>query len=200
MIRSPIRRPKRAHWFCWRRPTPRSTIARRPSVRRTKLTPPRKSSRPRARRPPWPWWHKGKPQRATIPTAAAESAEESDGEVEDAVDKTASQPQSRRYNSVLVEEAAPPVPGAAIIAEYIDETRGTVFEHNRLLPQDVGARVEVRRLMAGSTRNSREVSSPLVTERVYDASSGPTAAARPTPKRCVLRRPTSDTIWAISAG
>ena len=26
------------------------------------------------------------------------------------------------------------------------------------------------------------------------------AAARPTPKRCVLRRPTSSTIWPISAG
>jgi glutathione S-transferase len=69
---------------------------------------------------------------------------------------------------VLVEEAAPPVPGAAIIAEYIDETRGTVFEHNRLLPQDVGARVEVRRLMAWfNEKFFAEVSSPLVTERVY---------------------------------
>jgi glutathione S-transferase len=69
---------------------------------------------------------------------------------------------------VLVEEAAPPVPGAAIIAEYIDETRGTVFEHNRLLPQDVGARVEVRRLVGWfNDKFFAEVSGPLVTERVY---------------------------------
>jgi len=69
---------------------------------------------------------------------------------------------------VLLEEAAPPVPGAPIIAEYIDETRGTVFEHNRLLPQDVGARVEVRRLMAWfNEKFFAEVSGPLVNERVY---------------------------------
>ena len=49
---------------------------------------------------------------------------------------------------VLVEEGAPPVPGAAVIAEYIDETRGRVFEQSRLLPQELGARVEVRRLMS----------------------------------------------------
>jgi glutathione S-transferase len=69
---------------------------------------------------------------------------------------------------VLLEEAAPPVPGAAIIAEYLDETRGTVFEHNRLLPQDVGGRVEVRRLMGWfNEKFFAEVSGPLVTERVY---------------------------------
>jgi glutathione S-transferase len=69
---------------------------------------------------------------------------------------------------VLLEEAAPPVPGAAIIAEYLDETRGIVFEHNRLLPQDVGGRVEVRRLMGWfNEKFFAEVSGPLVTERVY---------------------------------
>src|SRR5580658_1887331 len=69
---------------------------------------------------------------------------------------------------VLVEEAAPPVPGAALIAEYIDETRGIVFEHARLLPQDLGARVEVRRLMSWfNEKFFVEVSGPLVTERVY---------------------------------
>src|ERR1700733_2252484 len=48
---------------------------------------------------------------------------------------------------VLVEEGAPPVPGAAVIAEYIDETRGSGFAQSRLLPPDAGGRVEVRRLM-----------------------------------------------------
>ncbi len=35
---------------------------------------------------------------------------------------------------VLVEEGAPPVPGAAIIAEYLDEAIGTTFADVRLLP------------------------------------------------------------------
>jgi glutathione S-transferase len=69
---------------------------------------------------------------------------------------------------VLVEEAAPPVPGAAVIAEYIDETRGSAFAHDRLLPPDSGGRIEVRRLMNWfNDKFSDEVSGPLVTERVY---------------------------------
>jgi glutathione S-transferase len=69
---------------------------------------------------------------------------------------------------VLVEEGAPPVPGAAGIAEYIDETRGRVFEQNRLLPQELGARVEVRRLMSWfNEKFADEVSNAVVMERVY---------------------------------
>jgi glutathione S-transferase len=69
---------------------------------------------------------------------------------------------------VLVEEGAPPVPGAAGIAEYLDETRGRVFEQNRLLPQELGARVEVRRLMSWfNEKFAEEVSNAVVMERVY---------------------------------
>jgi glutathione S-transferase len=69
---------------------------------------------------------------------------------------------------VLVEEGAPPIPGAAIIAEYIDETRGAAFEPKRLLPPDPNGRVEVRRLMAWfNDKFFDEASGPLVTERVY---------------------------------
>jgi glutathione S-transferase len=69
---------------------------------------------------------------------------------------------------VLVEEGAPPVPGAAGIAEYIDETRGRVFEQHRLLPQELGARVEVRRLMSWfNEKFAEEVSNAVVMERVY---------------------------------
>jgi len=69
---------------------------------------------------------------------------------------------------VLVEEGAPPVPGATGIAEYIDETRGGVFEQNRLLPQELGARVEVRRLMSWfNEKFAEEVSNAVVMERVY---------------------------------
>ena len=48
---------------------------------------------------------------------------------------------------VLVEEGAPPVPGSAVIAEYVDEAIGTTFANGRLLPLDANPRIEVRRLM-----------------------------------------------------
>ncbi len=69
---------------------------------------------------------------------------------------------------VLVEEGAPPVPGAAIIAEYLDETRGMNLAQLRLMPRDVGARVEVRRLMSWfNDKFFEEVSGALVMERIY---------------------------------
>ena len=49
---------------------------------------------------------------------------------------------------VLVEEGVPPVPGAGVIAEYLDETRGLTLAEFRLLPADLGGRIEVRRLMS----------------------------------------------------
>src|ERR1700730_18796889 len=49
---------------------------------------------------------------------------------------------------VLVEEGQPPVPGAGIIAEYLDETRGGPLGDLRLLPSESGPRVEVRRLVS----------------------------------------------------
>jgi len=69
---------------------------------------------------------------------------------------------------VLLEEGGPPIPGAAVIAEYIDETRGASFASARLMPQDVAARVEVRRLMSWfNDKFFAEVSGALVMERVY---------------------------------
>ena len=41
---------------------------------------------------------------------------------------------------VLVEEGRPAVPGAAIIAEYLDETRGGELGDLRLLPLESRAR------------------------------------------------------------
>jgi glutathione S-transferase len=88
---------------------------------------------------------------------------------------------------VLVEEAGPPVAGAAVIAEYLDETRGLSMGSHRLLPDDPGARVEVRRLASWfNEKFFDEVSETLVTERVYrrhmppDQGGGPpdTAALR----------------------
>jgi len=68
---------------------------------------------------------------------------------------------------VLLEEGRPPVPGAAIIAEYLDETRGVTLSSHRLLPIDNVGRVEVRRLLSWfNEKFYAEVSGPLVTERV----------------------------------
>jgi glutathione S-transferase len=69
---------------------------------------------------------------------------------------------------VLVEEGVPPVPGHGVIAEYLDETRGHTFGPARLLPADLGERIEVRRLMDWfNDKFFDEVSGVLVTERVY---------------------------------
>ncbi len=69
---------------------------------------------------------------------------------------------------VLLEEGSPPVPDAAIIAEYLDETRGSTLGDARLLPESISARVEVRRLTAWFNQKfAEEVSSPLVNERIF---------------------------------
>ena len=69
---------------------------------------------------------------------------------------------------VLVEEGQPPISGAAIIAEYLDETRGAERGEGRLLPTGVGPRVEVRRLASWfNDKFHAEVSGPLVNERVF---------------------------------
>ena len=69
---------------------------------------------------------------------------------------------------VLVEEGRSPVPGASIIAEYLDETRGTELGERRLLPADIRGRVEVRRLMSWfNEKFFDEVTGPLTMERLY---------------------------------
>jgi glutathione S-transferase len=69
---------------------------------------------------------------------------------------------------VLVEDGAPPVPGAAIIVEYLEDTHAATTAKVGLMPQEIGARVEVRRLMSWfNDKFFAEASGPLVTERVY---------------------------------
>lgn len=69
---------------------------------------------------------------------------------------------------VLSEESIAAVPGASVIAEYLDETRGLALAERRLLPGDPATRVEVRRLMGWFLdKFDAEVSSFLVTEKVY---------------------------------
>jgi glutathione S-transferase len=69
---------------------------------------------------------------------------------------------------VLVEEHMLPVPGATIIAEYLDETRGLALGDRRLLPEHPAERVEVRRLLDWfNAKFFAEVSEHLVREKVY---------------------------------
>ena len=69
---------------------------------------------------------------------------------------------------VLSSDGEPAIPGAAIIAEYIDETRGKEMGDRRLLPTTMGERIEVRRLMAWfNEKFFEEASQPLVNERIF---------------------------------
>jgi glutathione S-transferase len=69
---------------------------------------------------------------------------------------------------VLVEQGYPPVPGATVIAEYLDETRGIELGERRLMPLTLGGRIEMRRLMTWfGEKFFTEVSGPLITERIY---------------------------------
>lgn len=69
---------------------------------------------------------------------------------------------------VLSEDLIGAVPGATVIAEYLDETRGLELGERRLFPEDPASRVEVRRLMGWFLdKFDVEVSSFLVTEKVF---------------------------------
>ena len=69
---------------------------------------------------------------------------------------------------VLLAEGTPPIPGAGIIAEYLDETHGLAMGDRRLLPVSMAERIEVRRLMAWfNEKFFEEASGLLVTERIY---------------------------------
>ena len=66
---------------------------------------------------------------------------------------------------VLIDEGEPPICGAAVIAEYLHETRGG---REPLYPADPGHRAEVRRLASlFNDKFHAEVSNFLVTERVF---------------------------------
>ena len=69
---------------------------------------------------------------------------------------------------VLVADGQPAVPGASIIAEYIEETLPPERSADRLLPAATGDRVEGRRLASWfNDKFHAEVSGPLVTERMF---------------------------------
>lgn len=69
---------------------------------------------------------------------------------------------------VLVAEGGLVVPGAGVIAEWLDETVGATDPEKRLMPSDPASRVEVRRLVAWFLGKFHdEVSGYLVNEKIY---------------------------------
>ena len=68
---------------------------------------------------------------------------------------------------VFFEEQIGAVPGAAVIAEYLDETRGLALGDHRFMPDAPKERAEVRRLMEWfNGKMFEEVTSYLVLEKI----------------------------------
>ena len=68
---------------------------------------------------------------------------------------------------VMIEDNAPSVSGAAVIAEYLDETRGAGLGDRRLMQDDPLARAETRRLMHWfNVKFFNEASQWLVREKI----------------------------------
>ena len=68
---------------------------------------------------------------------------------------------------VLLEQGCLVVPGAGIIAEYLDETRGLGLTGRRMMPEATADRVEVRRLLEWFlVKFDAEVTGYLVTEKI----------------------------------
>lgn len=88
---------------------------------------------------------------------------------------------------VLVEHDGQVIPGANVIAEYLDETRGLVLGDRRLLPEDPAGRVEVRRLMNWFHQKFyAEVTEPLIHEKIQKLVFAPENSAR-SPEPGILR-------------
>lgn len=69
---------------------------------------------------------------------------------------------------VLIDDDGTVVPGAGVIAEYLDETLEPQFTGPRLMPRNLHERVETRRLMDWfNGKFFDEVTNWLVTEKVY---------------------------------
>lgn len=81
---------------------------------------------------------------------------------------------------VLVEEDGLVVPGAGVIAEYLDETRGVALNGRRLMPDAAAERIEVRRLLDWFlVKFHEEVTGYLVTEKIYKRFMGAEAGGGP---------------------
>lgn len=69
---------------------------------------------------------------------------------------------------VLLVEGMPAIPGAPVIAEYLNEAHGALRERHPLIGYSLQERVEVRRLMSWfGDKFFAEVSGPLAHERLF---------------------------------
>ncbi len=69
---------------------------------------------------------------------------------------------------VLTENDGPAIVGPSVIMEYLDETRGYALADRRLMPEDIGSRAEMRRLVNWFTQKfHEEVTAYFVQERIY---------------------------------
>jgi glutathione S-transferase len=99
---------------------------------------------------------------------------------------------------VLVEDPAGAVPGAGVIAEYLDETRGLALGDRRLLPEEPRARVEVRRLMDWFLgKMHAEVTDYLVTEKIFKRFMG-TASGGGAPDMSAIRAARSNVRYHLA--
>jgi glutathione S-transferase len=90
------------------------------------------------------------------------------------------------------------VPGAGVIAEYLDETCGVALGERRLLPETPADRVEVRRLLdwfLGKFHD--EVTSYLVTEKIYKRFMDSEAGGGP-PDTAVIRAARANVRYHLS--
>lgn len=88
---------------------------------------------------------------------------------------------------VLVENDGPPICGAAVIMEYLDETRGYALADRRLMPQHAETRAEVRRLVDWFLgKFDGEVVGYLVHEKIFKLEI-PRAQGGGAPDSAVLR-------------
>jgi glutathione S-transferase len=69
---------------------------------------------------------------------------------------------------VLITDKSLAVPGASVIAEFVDDVAGASMGQRRLLFSDIRARIEIRRLAEWfNEKFYSEVSAPFVTERIF---------------------------------
>jgi len=69
---------------------------------------------------------------------------------------------------VMIDDQSAVLPGAEVIAEYLDETRGLGLGARRLLPEDPTGRAEARRLVAWfNVKFFHEASHWLVREKIH---------------------------------
>jgi glutathione S-transferase len=100
---------------------------------------------------------------------------------------------------VLVEDDGLVVPGAGLIAEYLDESAGAALDERRLLPAERSARIEVRRLLDWFNQKFfAEVSDWSVSEKIYKRFL-PADRGGGAPDLSAPRVPISAIICAISA-